>query len=211
MKWSTIETCTTQSPHASAPARFVFSRMWHERLLATCSHDRTFGARGSPFENHTFRFPDQSHTRKWLSTVVDRLPMRDVAYIALGSNVGDRDAFLAFARERLAALASSRIVAVSSVEETTPLGNPRQGRYLNQMVALETDLTPEELLDALQGIERSAGRERRERWGPRTLDLDIVMFERQVVANGRLVVPHPELPHRDFWRRELAEVRPAVQ
>ena len=133
--------------------------------------------------------------------------MRDVAYIALGSNLGDRAAYLAFARERLAALPRSRLRAVSSIEETAPLGPADQGPYLNQMAALETDLEPAELLEALHEIERAAGRTRRERWGPRTLDLDIVLFERQALATDRLVVPHPELPHRDFWRRGLGELR----
>jgi 2-amino-4-hydroxy-6-hydroxymethyldihydropteridine diphosphokinase len=132
--------------------------------------------------------------------------MRDVAYIALGSNLGDRHAFLALGRDGLAALPQSRLRAVSSIEETKPLGPVVQGPYLNQVAAVETDLSPEELLTALNEIERAAGRVRTERWGPRTLDLDIVMFERQTIATDRLVVPHPELPRRDFWRRGLAEL-----
>jgi 2-amino-4-hydroxy-6-hydroxymethyldihydropteridine diphosphokinase len=132
--------------------------------------------------------------------------MRDVAYVALGSNVGDRHAFLALGRERLAALPQSQLRAVSSIEETDPIGPVAQGRYLNQMAAVETDLTPDELLAALHEIERAAGRVRTERWGPRTLDLDIVMFERQRMAAKHLVVPHPELPRRDFWHRGLAEL-----
>jgi 2-amino-4-hydroxy-6-hydroxymethyldihydropteridine diphosphokinase len=133
--------------------------------------------------------------------------MRDVAYVALGSNLGDRGAYLALGREALAALPRSRLRAVSSIEETKALGPIRQGPYLNQMAALETELAPEELLDALHAIERSAGRVRAARWGPRTLDLDIVLYERQSVATDRLVIPHPELARRDFWRRELAELR----
>jgi 2-amino-4-hydroxy-6-hydroxymethyldihydropteridine diphosphokinase len=133
--------------------------------------------------------------------------MRDVAYVALGSNLGDRQAHLALARERLAALPHSRLLAVSSVEETEPLGPVAQGPYLNQMAAVETELEPEALLDALHEIERAAGRARRDRWGPRTLDLDIVLFERQRVVTERLIVPHPELERREFWRRELAELR----
>jgi 2-amino-4-hydroxy-6-hydroxymethyldihydropteridine diphosphokinase len=135
--------------------------------------------------------------------------MRDVAYIALGSNLGDRAAYLALARERLAALPLSRIRAASSIEETTALGPIEQGPYLNQMIALETELGPTELLEALQTIERAAGRVRDTRWGPRTLDLDIVLFERQTVDAAGLVVPHPELPRRDFWQRELDELRGA--
>ena len=134
--------------------------------------------------------------------------MRDVAYVALGSNVGDRRAHLALARELLAAMQRSRLLAVSSIEETEPLGPVAQGPYLNQMAAVETELEPEELLDALHAIEREAGRMRRERWGPRTLDLDIVLFEHQRVTTQRLVVPHPELERRAFWQRELAELRP---
>jgi 2-amino-4-hydroxy-6-hydroxymethyldihydropteridine diphosphokinase len=133
--------------------------------------------------------------------------MRDVAYVALGSNVGDRASHLALGRDQLAALPRSRLRAVSSIDETEPLGPIPQARYLNQMAALETDLDPEELLDALQSIERTAGRVRGARWGPRTLDLDIVLYEGQSVTTDRLVVPHPELPRRDFWRRELAELR----
>ena len=133
--------------------------------------------------------------------------MRDVAYVALGSNVGDRHAMLAHAREALAALPDSRILAMTDVEETEPIGPVAQAAFLNQMVALETSLAPRALLGELHAIERSAGRERRERWGPRTLDLDIVMLEAQRVSDEDLVVPHPELPNRAFWQRELATLR----
>jgi 2-amino-4-hydroxy-6-hydroxymethyldihydropteridine diphosphokinase len=133
--------------------------------------------------------------------------MRDVAYVALGSNLGDRAAYLAQGRDGLATLPKSRLLAVSAVEETAALGPTEQGAYLNQMAALETDLDPLTLLESLHRIERAAGRTRRIRWGPRTLDLDIVLFERQTVATDRLVVPHPELERRDFWQRGLRELR----
>jgi 2-amino-4-hydroxy-6-hydroxymethyldihydropteridine diphosphokinase len=133
--------------------------------------------------------------------------MRDVAYVALGSNVGDRAAYLSLGREGLAAIPRSRLRGVSSIEETEPLGPIPQGLYLNQMAALETELAPEELLDALQSIEERAGRVRGTRWGPRTLDLDIVLYEGQSVATDRLVIPHPELARRVFWRRGLGELR----
>ena len=131
----------------------------------------------------------------------------DIAYVALGSNVGDRDAHLATARKALAAIPRSRLIAESVVEETAPLGPVPQGPYLNQMIAIETELTPRELLVQLQRIERAAGRTRDVRWGPRTLDLDIVRYERQKVAELDLQVPHPAAEERDFWRRELAELR----
>ncbi|HJU89641.1 MAG TPA: 2-amino-4-hydroxy-6-hydroxymethyldihydropteridine diphosphokinase [Gemmatimonadaceae bacterium] len=134
---------------------------------------------------------------------------RDVAYVALGSNLGDRHAMLAAARAALAALPDSRVLAESSIEETAPVGGVPQPAYLNQMIALETSLAPRALLAALQAIESSAGRTRDVRWGPRTLDLDIVCFERQTVRETDLTVPHPELPNRDFWQRELAELKSA--
>ena len=133
--------------------------------------------------------------------------MADVAYVALGSNLGDREAQLAAARAGLAAIPRSRVIAESAVEETAPLGPAGQGAYLNQMVALETELTPSELLAELQGIERRAGRVRDVRWGPRTIDLDIVTMRDQRSGDDRCRVPHPELPNRDFWQRELLELR----
>ena len=132
-----------------------------------------------------------------------------MAYIALGSNLGDRDAYLARAREALAALPDSRILQTSTIEETAPLGPADQPPYLNQMVALETELSPRELLTRLLAIEAAEGRRRDVRWGPRTLDLDIVRFERQTASEPGLEVPHPELANRDFWQRELAELRGA--
>ena len=130
--------------------------------------------------------------------------MRDVAYVALGSNLGDREHYLSVARDELARLPKTKVLAVTPLEETPPFGPPGQGPYLNQMVAIDTGLAPHALLDALQQIERRAGRVREQRWGPRTLDLDIVKFARQEVADDTLVVPHPGLCDRDFWQRELA-------
>ena len=129
-------------------------------------------------------------------------------YVALGSNLGDRAAHLAYARKRLAMLPGTRVVATSRVEETAPLGPIRQGAFLNQMVLLETTLEPRALLGHLQVIEAERGRERHAglRWGPRTLDLDIVRWGERRVREPDLTIPHPELPHRDFWLRELAEL-----
>ena len=133
--------------------------------------------------------------------------MRDVAYIALGSNLGDRAGHLARARNALARLPDSRVVGESTVEETEPLGQLDQPAYLNQMVALETSLAPGELLQRLLAIEQSEGRERHDRWASRTLDLDIVCFDGQTAREPGLEVPHPGLADRGFWQRELAELR----
>src|SRR5687768_290315 len=129
--------------------------------------------------------------------------MRDIAYVALGSNLGDRERHLRVARAAIARLPRTTVLAESDVEETPPLGPP-QPHYLNQMIAVETELSPQDLLQALLAIERQNGRERREKWGPRTLDLDIVKYERQTVDDESLQVPHPGLRDRDFWQRELA-------
>jgi 2-amino-4-hydroxy-6-hydroxymethyldihydropteridine diphosphokinase len=133
--------------------------------------------------------------------------VRDIAYIALGSNLDDRDGHLRFARDAIAALPDTTILATSDVEETDPIGPPGQGPYLNQMVAVETMLAPHALLAALQDIELLRGRTRGERWGARTLDLDVVLFEEQQVNDAVLTVPHPQLAARGFWQRELAKIR----
>ena len=135
-------------------------------------------------------------------------------YVAPGSNVGDRAAHLAHARARLNELPDSRVLAVSRVEETGPIGGGGGGGggpvaqppYLNQMVLLETTLAPADLLRQCRAIEAERGRERRERWGPRTLDLDIVRYGARIVREPDLMIPHPELEHRDFWQREIAEL-----
>lgn len=137
--------------------------------------------------------------------------MAEWVYLALGSNLGDRSAHLAFARDHLAALPETTLVAASAIEETEPLGPLPQGPYLNQMVLLRTTLAPRELLERCGAIEQAAGRERQARWGPRTLDLDIVRYDELAIAEPDLVVPHPELPRRPFWQRELAELTPHAQ
>jgi 2-amino-4-hydroxy-6-hydroxymethyldihydropteridine diphosphokinase len=136
--------------------------------------------------------------------------MTDVAYIALGSNLGNRELALSRARAAIAAIRDTRLIAVTDVEETEPIGPVAQGKYLNQMVAISTTLPPRTLLAALHRIERAAGRVRAARWGPRTLDLDIVMFDAKEYSDDVLTVPHPELPNRDFWQRQLAELRGAA-
>ncbi|MGI8497243.1 MAG: 2-amino-4-hydroxy-6-hydroxymethyldihydropteridine diphosphokinase [Gemmatimonadaceae bacterium] len=132
--------------------------------------------------------------------------MRDVAFIALGSNLGDRFGHLAAARTALENLPESRVIGASAIEETAPLDGRPQPPFFNQMIALETTLAPRVLLGALQQIERALGRRRAERWGNRTIDLDIVCFQRQTVDEPDLVVPHPGLMDRDFWQRELVEL-----
>ena len=132
--------------------------------------------------------------------------MSDVAYISLGSNVGNRELALSRARAAIAAIRDTRVIAETQVEETDPLGPIVQGKYLNQMLAVSTTLPPRTLLAALHRIERAAGRVRTVRWGPRTLDLDIVMLDGKTYEDEVLVIPHPELENRDFWKREISEL-----
>ncbi len=132
--------------------------------------------------------------------------MSNVAYVALGSNLGDRARYLAEARAALAGLPGSSVVAASRVEETEPLGGLAQPRYLNQMVKLETSLEPRDLLHRLHEIERRLGRERGDRWESRTIDLDLVRYDAVSSDDPELLLPHPGLETRSFWQRELAEL-----
>ena len=128
------------------------------------------------------------------------------AWVALGSNLGNREAHLALARERLARLPATRVVGVSSIAETAPLGGRDQPPYLNQMMLLETGLAPRELLAACQAIEAEAGRVRRERWASRTLDLDLVRYGNLELDEPGLTLPHPGIGTRSFWQEELREL-----
>ena len=131
---------------------------------------------------------------------------RERVYIALGSNLGDRDSYLARAREALGRLPLTTVLAVSSVEETDAVGPEGQSPYLNQMVLAETSLDPGRFLKLLHKIEDKNGRAREVRWGPRTLDLDIVRFGTRRLRDHDLRIPHPELPNRDWWQREIEEL-----
>jgi 2-amino-4-hydroxy-6-hydroxymethyldihydropteridine diphosphokinase len=132
------------------------------------------------------------------------------AYVAIGTNLGDRDAHLALALRRLAALPDTELVAVSPVYETDPVGPPPQGPYLNAAVHLRTRLAPRALLDALLAIEQEAGRVRGVRDAPRTLDLDLLLYGDQVLDEPGLVVPHPRLAERPFVLEPLTAIAPTL-
>ncbi len=127
-------------------------------------------------------------------------------FIALGSNLGDREGYLAAARAALGALPGTRVLRASSVEETEPLGEMDQPAYLNQMLLLESTMPPRDLMHAGQAIEEANGRVRLAHWGSRTLDIDIVRYDDLSLAEPDLVLPHPGLALREFWRREIAEL-----
>jgi len=135
-----------------------------------------------------------------------------VAYIGLGSNLGDRAASLASARDALD-WGAVRIVAASSVYETAPVGGPAgQPSFLNQVLAVETDLDADELFDRCMEVEAAHGRARdhEEHWGPRTIDVDLLLFGDDVRTSEHLVLPHPRLHERAFVAVPLAEIAPDV-
>lgn len=131
------------------------------------------------------------------------------AYVALGSNLGDRRAALEHAVERLRGAPGVRVLAVSDWIETDPVGGPPgQGRYLNGAAELETSLAPRALLELLQAIESDAGRARDVPHGPRTLDLDLLLYGELALDERDLLVPHPRLEERVFVLQPLAQIAP---
>lgn len=134
------------------------------------------------------------------------------AYVGLGANLGDREATLLRAVDLLGDVEGVWVVGVSALRETDPVGVLDQPRFLNGAVAVETELTPRELLDALLGVERSLGRVRDgERWGPRTVDLDLLVFGDVVVDEPGLRVPHPRLHERRFALEPLSDLDPTLE
>jgi 2-amino-4-hydroxy-6-hydroxymethyldihydropteridine diphosphokinase len=133
------------------------------------------------------------------------------AYVGLGANLGDREATLRRAVELLDEVAGIEVVASSELRETDPVGVVDQPSFLNGVVAVETSLSPRELLDSLLRVELLLGRARDgERWGPRTVDLDLLVYGDEVVDEPGLHVPHPRLHERRFALEPLAELDPAL-
>ena len=144
-----------------------------------------------------------------LDTVAVRIRRSRVrAFIALGSNMGDREGYLNFAVEELRKVKGLSIEKVSSFIETKPYGYTDQDLFLNGAVMVTTTLSPEELLDECQRIEQEADRVRLIHWGPRTLDLDILFYGQEILATERLNVPHPDMACRDFVLKPMAELAP---
>jgi 2-amino-4-hydroxy-6-hydroxymethyldihydropteridine diphosphokinase len=128
------------------------------------------------------------------------------AYIGLGSNLGDRASFVASALKQLTLTKGIRVEAVSSVVDTEPVGPVSQPNFLNAVARIQTTLAPLELLERLLAIERELGRTRRERWGPRTIDLDILFYGDETFVHPQLAIPHPEIGNRPFIQSALREL-----
>ena len=134
------------------------------------------------------------------------------AYVGLGANLGEREQTLRRAVALLAAADGVDVLAVSELRKTDPVGVVDQPRFLNGAVAIETTLPPRELLDSLLRIERELGRVRgEERWGPRTVDLDLLVYGDQIVGEPGLRVPHPRIHERRFVLEPLAELDPELE
>jgi 2-amino-4-hydroxy-6-hydroxymethyldihydropteridine diphosphokinase len=131
------------------------------------------------------------------------------AYLGIGSNLGERLGYLQLAVDELAAAAGIRVVGVSPVYETAPVGGPEQPDYLNAVVAIDTTLSPHELLRVAQSIEAEGERVRTVRWGPRTLDVDVLLVGDVQLDDPDLVVPHPRMAERAFVVVPLADLDPA--
>jgi len=132
--------------------------------------------------------------------------MPHLVYLSLGSNIGDREAHLREAIRRLES--AGKLRSVSSIYETEPVEFTDQPQFLNCAVALETSSTPEQLMLQLLTIEKAMGRQRIQKKGPRTIDLDILLFEDEVIATPVLTIPHPAMQYRRFVLEPLAEVAP---
>ena len=128
------------------------------------------------------------------------------AYVGVGANLGDREATIRAALEALPG-----VVAVSELRKTEPVGVVHQPPFLNGAVALETEQAPRELLETLLAIERDLGRERRERWGPRTIDLDLLLYGNEMIDEPGLTVPHPRLHERRFALEPLLDLDPELE
>ena len=129
-------------------------------------------------------------------------------FIGLGSNLDDPLKHIQSALDSLAKLPDSTLTKESSLYYSRPVGPQDQPDFVNAVVQLETGLAPEALLDHLQAIEARHGRERKKKWGPRTLDLDILLFDDDMICTRRLRVPHPEMHHRGFVLVPLNEIAP---
>ena len=146
------------------------------------------------------------------------LPLEDVAveiirgwhevYISFGSNMGDREQYIKQGIEQLQMLEDCKVIKISQYMETEPYGVTEQDKFLNGCLKLQTLLTPQELLTELHKVEEQAGRKRTLRWGPRTLDLDIIFYDDCVIAQEDLMIPHVDMQHRLFVLEPLCEIAP---
>lgn len=136
--------------------------------------------------------------------------MGNTAFIALGSNIGDRYDYLSKAVERLVSHPKVQLVNTSSVYETDPVGYEEQDLFLNMVMEIHTDLSAFELLDFCLKVELELGRKREIMWGPRTVDLDILLYNQENIKSEKLMIPHPRMLERNFVMIPLSEIKPNI-
>lgn len=137
--------------------------------------------------------------------------MQQISYLSLGSNQGERQEHLENALQELEEKSSISIIAISSIYETDPVGVTDQPSFLNMVVKLQTSLDPLDLLNVTQTIERSGGRKQKGTWGPRTIDLDILLFNNENIQLESLKIPHPRMLERSFVLIPLKELEPNLR
>ena len=133
-----------------------------------------------------------------------------LCYIGIGSNLGDRQKYIESAIQRLKEIKGIEVRKVSSIYETDPLGGPSQGKYLNGAIEIETEIDPRELLTRLLDIEIQLGRKRTVKNGPRTIDLDILLFGDKKIDEPGLKIPHPRMCEREFVIKPLKEIYESI-
>ncbi len=188
LKENTFKLIEAAAEHVAGEVLLAFPHV-KKLELTLCKPDAPIGL---PFENVSV-----SIKRGWKR-----------AYLGIGSNMGDKGAYIEKAIEALNAHEKIRNVKCSDLIVTAPYGGVEQDDFLNGAVSLETLLTPVELLDFLHELEQEAGRERKVHWGPRTLDLDVLLYEDYVSDNPVLTVPHPDMENRAFVLTPLAQLCP---
>ncbi|MDD4894266.1 MAG: 2-amino-4-hydroxy-6-hydroxymethyldihydropteridine diphosphokinase [Candidatus Omnitrophica bacterium] len=129
-----------------------------------------------------------------------------ICYIALGSNLGDRKKNIKKALGHLAGTKGIKIEKISRIYETRAVGGPPQGKFLNAAIKIKTSLSPQLLLKTIKKIEKDSGRRKSVRWGPREIDLDILLYESMIIKTRGLVVPHPRMFEREFVLKPLREI-----
>jgi 2-amino-4-hydroxy-6-hydroxymethyldihydropteridine diphosphokinase len=129
-------------------------------------------------------------------------------YIGLGSNLGDRALNIQLAIEKIKQIQDTKITRISSIIETLPVGGPPQGKFLNAVIEIQTNISAQKLLKNLQGIESELGRRRTVKNGPRTIDLDILLYGDMQIRQKNLIVPHPKIKEREFVLTPLREIAP---
>ncbi|MBU8881387.1 2-amino-4-hydroxy-6-hydroxymethyldihydropteridine diphosphokinase [Bacillus sp. FJAT-29790] len=137
--------------------------------------------------------------------------MVNEAYLSLGSNIGDRNENLKEAIENLEASPEIKVINTSSIYETDPVGYENQEQFLNMVIQVETTLEPIALLDTCHEIEKNLGRKRDIRWGPRTIDLDILLYNQENIETDKLIVPHPRMQERAFVVIPLLEIQSCIK